>query len=394
MDYNKVLSERVKGIKPSGIRRFFDMAAEMKGQVISLSIGEPDFTTPNCILDAGVRALQAGETHYTANQGIMKLREEISRFVAKRYDQHYDPKTEIVVTVGGSEAIDLAIRALTNFGDEVIVPEPCFVAYDALIQMAGGKPVPLPLDAENGFKLTPEKLESVISEKTKGLILAFPNNPTGGTMTKEDLAKIVPILEKYPDVAILSDELYAELTYEPETFTSLSTFPGFRERMVIINGFSKAFAMTGWRIGYLMAPEPWASQMNKIHQYGIMSSPTIAQFAAIEALKHGIPDVLEMREAYNERRQYLVKALHDMGLSVYEPMGAFYIFPRIAQFGLSSVEFCERFLAEEKVAIIPGDAFGACGEGFVRISYAASLENIKAAMERLAKFTQRLAAEK
>ncbi|MGI6545244.1 MAG: pyridoxal phosphate-dependent aminotransferase [Fastidiosipilaceae bacterium] len=384
------ISNRVNSIPPSGIRRFFDLAAEMKGECLSLSIGEPDFVTPWHIRDAGIFSLEEGYTHYTANQGMINLREEICDYMERRFNLRYNPLNEVVVTVGGSEAIDDAVRALIDPGDEVLVPEPCFVAYKANVSLAGGVAVTIPLRQENHFKLTPEELEAAITERTKLIIIGYPNNPTGAIMTREDLAKLVPVFERHPQVTILSDELYAELTYPPAEPYSLANFPSLYERTVIIGGFSKTFAMTGWRIGFALAPEPIAEAINKIHQYVIMSAPTTAQYAAVEALKNGMGQVLAMREEYDRRRNFIFNRLTEMGIPCFEPLGAFYIFPSIVDFGLSSGEFCERFLQEEKVAIVPGSAFGECGEGNVRISYAASFETIKEAMDRLERFTQRL----
>ncbi len=380
------LSRRVLDLKPSGIRRFFDMANELKGQVISLSIGEPDFVTPWHISEEGIYSLERGRTHYTANQGMIELREEIAKFTNRRYQYNYDPKSEILVTVGGSEAIDAACRALLNPGDEVLIPEPAYVAYAACVSLAGGIPVPIPLSVEHQFKLTADALEAYITDKTKMLLLAYPNNPTGAVMTKDELAALLPVLERHPRIILVSDELYAELTYKPAVFYSLANFSVLRDRCIVIGGFSKAFAMTGWRIGYAMGPSDVIAAMNKIHQYVIMSAPTIAQSAAIEALQHGDLSVEEMRQAYNLRRRVLVKRLNEMGLPCFEPQGAFYVFPDIRQTGLSSIEFCEALLKEQKVAIIPGSAFGESGEGFVRISYAASLENIEMALDRLKVF--------
>jgi aminotransferase len=385
---NPFLSERVINLKPSGIRRFFDMANELKGQVLSLSIGEPDFVTPWNIREAGIYSLEQGHTHYTANQGMVDLRQAISEYLEGRFKMYYEPRTEIVVTVGGSEAIDAAIRACVNPGDEVIVPEPSFVAYKACVELAGAIPVPLALRAEDAFKLTPERLKSVISPKTKMLIMAYPNNPTGGVMEKRDLDLLLPIIREYPELVILSDEIYAELTYAPAGFYSLGNYEELRERTIIVSGFSKAFAMTGWRIGYVCAQHEIAEAINKIHQYGIMSAPTTAQYAAIEALRHGGDAVREMQQAYNMRRRLLYNGLIKLGVKVFEPLGAFYMFPYVGDYGISSIEFCERFLKEHKVAIVPGDAFGDCGEGFVRISYASSVETLQEALLRLGEFLE------
>lgn len=389
----RFLSERVTQLKPSGIRRFFDLANEMRGQVLSLSIGEPDFVTPWPIREAGIYSLEQGYTHYSANQGVMELREAIADYLARRFGYRYDPRTEIVVTVGGSEAIDAALRACVNPGEEVVIPEPCFVSYRACVELAGGLPVPLPLAAEDAFKLTPAKLRGVLGPKTKLLFLTFPNNPTGAVMEKADLDALLPILREYPDLLLISDEIYAELTYPPASFYSLANYEELRERLIVISGFSKAFAMTGWRIGYTCAPAALAQEMNKVHQYGIMSAPTTAQYAAIEAMRGGDDFVAEMREAYDGRRRLLFSGLRELGVDVFEPLGAFYMFPRVAEYGLDAMDFCERFLRESKVAIVPGDAFGDCGAGFVRISYASSLETIRAALERFGDFLSKLRRE-
>lgn len=380
------LSRRVLDLKPSGIRRFFDMANELKGQVISLSIGEPDFVTPWHISEEGIYSLERGRTHYTANQGMIELREEIATFSERRYGYQYDPVSEILVTVGGSEAIDMAVRALLNPGDEVLIPEPAYVAYAACVSLSGGVPVALPLEAKHEFKLQAEDLAAAITPQTKLLLLAYPNNPTGAVMSEANWAELVPVLEANPELLIISDELYAELVYKPATFASLAHVEALRDRVVVIGGFSKAFAMTGWRIGYAMGPMDIIAAMNKIHQYVIMSAPTLAQSAAIEALRSGDESVEHMRQAYNQRRRVLVRRLNEMGLPCFEPLGAFYVFPDIRGSGLGSNRFCEELLLRQKVAIIPGSAFGESGEGFVRISYAASLEHIEEAMDRLEAF--------
>lgn len=388
------LSKRVRALKPSGIRRFFNLANEMKGKVISLSIGEPDFVTPWAVREAGIYSLEQGHTHYTSNQGLLALRQAISSYVAKRFQQAYAAETEVVVTVGGAEAIDACFRACVDEGDEVILPEPCFVAYRACADLVGAKVVPISLSAQDEFRLTPEALEASITEKSKLLVLGYPNNPTGGIMRREDLEALLPVLDRHPNLLILSDELYAELNYSDEPFCSISTLGKLRERCIVVGGFSKAFAMTGWRIGYAMAPEDLAQAINKIHQFAIMSAPTTAQYAALEALKTCLPEVEKMRRQYNERRRYLYHALKEMGLEVFEPLGAFYIFPNIETYGLTSMQFCERFLREEQVAIVPGDAFGECGEGFVRISYAASMVSIQEAVQRLRRFLKKLEHER
>lgn len=388
MNITERLSDKVKSVPPSGIRKFFDLANEMKGQVISLSIGEPDFVTPWSICEEGIYSLEKGKTHYSPNAGYAEFREEISTYMERKFGLKYDPRDEVLVTVGGSEAIDDAVRALVNPGDEVLIPQPCFVSYSACVLLSGGVPVPVECKAENGFKINTADIENAITEKTKMLIMGFPSNPTGAIMTKEDLMPLAKLLiEK--DIMVLSDELYAELTYPPAAHCSIASFPGMRERTVVVNGLSKAFAMTGWRIGFAVAPREIISAMNKIHQYVIMSSPTTAQYAAIEALRNGDSEVEKMRNEYNRRRRIVLNAMENCGCSCFEPLGAFYVFPSIKKTGMSSVEFCEQFLKEEKVAIVPGNAFGDCGEGFVRISYAASTENIEAAMERFIDFINR-----
>jgi aminotransferase len=379
------LSETAKSIPASGIRRFFDMANEMKGQVISLSIGEPDFVTPWSIREAGIYSLEQGNTHYSPNQGFIQLREAICEYMERRFQLKYDPRDETVVTVGGSEAIDLLVRSVINPGDEVIIPEPCFVAYRACVCLAGGVPVPVPCRMEDGFKITPERLAAAITTKTKMLMLGFPNNPTGAVLSKDEIIALAAVLRDKP-VIVLSDELYAELTYEPASHFSIAAIEDMRDRTVIINGFSKAFAMTGWRIGFAVGPATLIGTMNKIHQYAIMCSPTIAQDAAVEALRNCEVQVDAMRDEYNRRRRFVVHACREAGLGCFEPLGAFYVFPDIRSSGLDSTAFCETFLKEQKVAIVPGNAFGPCGEGFARISYAAALDNIREAMQRLKVF--------
>jgi aminotransferase len=388
MNLESFLSERAQAIPPSAIRRFFDMANELKGQVISLSIGEPDFVTPWAIREAGIYSLEQGNTHYSPNQGFIELREAISKYLKKRFKLVYQPKTEVLVTVGGSEAIDIAVRAVINPGDEVIIPEPCFVAYKSCVLMAGGVPVIIPLQAEDNFVLRPEQLKAAITPKTKLIMIGYPNNPTGAVMSREQLQACVEVIADLP-ILVLSDELYGELTYEPSLHCSIAELDGMLERTILIGGFSKAFAMTGWRIGFACGPDKIMAAMNKIHQYVIMSSPTTAQDAAIEALQHSSEHIAPMREEYNRRRRYVVNACREMGLSCFEPFGAFYAFPNISCTGMSSNEFCENFLRDEKVAIVPGNAFGECGEGFVRISYAASMDNIREAMVRLKRFVER-----
>ena len=385
------LADKVVEIKPSGIRKFFDIVSEMK-DAISLGVGEPDFDTPWHIRDEGIYSLEKGRTFYTSNAGLKELKVEICNYMKRRQNLEYNFKNEVIVTVGGSEAIDIALRAMINPGEEVIIPQPCYVSYEPCTVLAGGVPVIIDLKAENEFRLTAEELEAAITEKTKCLILAFPNNPTGAIMTKEDLEKIAKvIIEK--DIIVISDEIYAELTYDRE-HVSIATLPGMRERTILINGFSKAYAMTGWRLGYACGPANIIEQMTKIHQFAIMCAPTTSQYAAVEALKNGDEDVKEMREAYNQRRRYLVNAFREMGLECFEPFGAFYVFPCIKEFGMTSDEFATRFLEEEKVAAVPGTAFGNSGEGFLRISYAYSLDNLKIAMERFKRFVEKLRAEK
>lgn len=385
------LSKTIVTIKPSGIRKFFDLVNEMEG-VISLGVGEPDFDTPWHIRDEGIYALEKGRTFYTSNSGLTELRQEIANYIKRTQGVTYDPKKEIMVTVGGSEAIDIAFRAMLDQGDEVLIPEPSYVSYVPCAILAGGKPVIIDLKAENDFRLTAEEVLEKITDKTKILVLPFPNNPTGSVMGKEELEKIAKVvIEK--DIFVLSDEIYAELTYNGK-HVSITSIEGMRERTVLINGFSKAYAMTGWRLGYACAPEVILKQMLKIHQYAIMCAPTTSQYAAVEALKNGDKDVEEMRRSYNHRRRFLMNAFREMGLDCFEPFGAFYVFPCIKEFGMTSEEFATRFLMEEKVATVPGTAFGASGEGFLRISYAYSLETLKIAMEKLAKFIAKLRNEK
>ena len=388
MNYDSYLSRAVKSIPPSAIRRFFDLANEMKGSVISLSIGEPDFVTPWNVREAGIYSLEKGNTHYSPNQGFIELREAIAAFMKRKYHLTYQPRTQVLVTVGGSEAIDLAMRALINPGDEVIVPEPCFVAYKSCVMLAGGVPVTISTRQEDDFKLLPEDLEKAITPRTKLIVLGYPNNPTGAVMSKQELQKIADVL-RGKDILILSDEIYAELTYPPQHHCSIATLDDLQERTIVVNGFSKAFAMTGWRLGYAVGPEPLIAAMNKIHQYAIMSSPTTAQDAAVEALNNGEAAIEEMRGEYNRRRRFVIDACRKAGLPSFEPLGAFYAFPDIRPTGLDSTTFCETFLKEEKVAIVPGNAFGACGEGYVRISYASSMDNIREAMARLTAFVTR-----
>ncbi len=384
------LSEKVVNIKPSGIRKFFDIASEMK-DAISLGVGEPDFDTPWHIRDEGIYSLEKGRTFYTSNAGLKELREEIANYLYRKQGILYEhPLKEILVTVGGSEAIDIGFRAMINPGDEVLIPQPSFVSYEPCAVMAGATPVLINLKAENEFRLTAQELEEAITEKTRILVLPFPNNPTGAIMERKDLEEIAEVIIKH-DIYVMSDEIYSELSYK-EKHVSIAQIPGMKERTILINGFSKAFAMTGWRLGYACGPEAIIEQMIKIHQFAIMCAPTTSQYAAIEALKNGDEDVAEMCTAYNQRRRYLVHCFKEMGLECFEPYGAFYIFPCIKEFGMSSDDFAMRFLKEEKVAVVPGNAFGDCGEGYLRISYASSLENLKTAMGRLAEFIGRLRA--
>ena len=381
--YEKFLSEKVQTIRPSGIRKFFDLASQMEG-VISLGVGEPDFDTPWHIREAAIYSIEEGRTHYTANQGLLELREEIVSYAKRRFNLDYDPNDNVIVTVGGSEAIDIAMRALVNPGDEVILMEPCYVAYTPSVELCGAKPVHIKLEHKDEFKLTPEKLEAAITPKSKVMLLNYPSNPTGGVMTKEDYEKLVPIIKKH-ELIVISDEIYAELTYDGE-FCSLANFEEIKDQVIVINGFSKAFAMTGWRLGYTLANKEFTAAMNKIHQYIIMSAPTAAQYGAIEALHNGDIHVAEMKEAYESRRNFITKGFNRIGLPTHLPHGAFYIFPDIRSTGLTSDEFCEKLLAEEKVACVPGTACGDAGEGFVRVSYAYSIEHIKEAIERIDHF--------
>lgn len=385
-----ILNNVIKEIKPSGIRKFFDIVSEMK-DAISLGVGEPDFQTPWHIREEGIYSLERGKTHYTSNTGLKELKETIAEYLKRKYDLNYDGNKEVIVTVGGSEAIDIALRAMLDRGDEVLIPEPCYVSYQPCTILAGGVPVGIPLKARNEFKLTVEELEEHYTSKTKVLMMPFPNNPTGAIMTREELEPIVDFVIKH-DLFVITDEIYAELTYKGE-HVSIASFPGMKERTVYINGFSKAFAMTGWRLGYAAGPEKVITQMIKIHQFAIMCAPTTSQYAAIEALKNGDNDVAEMREAYDQRRRYLLTELKKMGIDCFEPFGAFYIFPSIEKFGMTSEEFATRLLEEEKLAVVPGTAFGACGEGFIRISYAYSIEKLKIAMGRIENFAKRYLSE-
>ena len=387
MDYSKLLSDKVQDIKPSGIRKFFDMLSEMK-DVVGLTVGQPDFPTPYHISNAAVESITKNKTYYTSTSGLIELREGIADYLNRRFDLHYNPVNEIFVTVGGSEAIDMALRAIINPGDEVIVPEPCFVCYSPLIEIMGGVAVPLYTSVEDGFKVTPEKLRPLITDKTKALVLSYPNNPTGAIMTKEDLEKILPdILSR--DMIVISDEIYGELTYGRE-HVSVASLEGMRERTIVVSGFSKAYAMTGWRLGYAAAPKELITQMLKLHQYGIMCASTASQFAGLEAIYNGDSDIQYMKEQYDFRRTYVVKRLHEMGVECFVPEGAFYVFPRIDNFGMTSEEFCQRMLEEKRVAIVPGSAFGSGSEGFARISYAYSIEHITIALDRMEEFIKEL----
>ncbi len=383
----KPLSKMVETIKPSGIRKFFDIVSEMK-DAISLGVGEPDFDTPWHIRDEGIYALSKGKTFYTSNAGLKELREEICNYLKRTQKIQYNPLKEVIVTVGGSEAIDIGLRAIVNAGDEVIIPQPAYVSYEPCTILAGAKPVIINLKAENEFRLTAEELENAIIDKTKVLILPFPNNPTGAIMEREDLEKIAEVIKKH-DIYVMSDEIYSELTYKGE-HVSIASIEGMQERTILINGFSKAYAMTGWRLGYACGPESIIKQMTKIHQFAIMCAPTTSQYAAVEALRNGDEDVKMMRQAYNQRRRFLLNAFKEMNLECFEPFGAFYVFPCIKEFGMTSEEFATRFLEEEKVAAVPGNAFGESGEGYLRISYAYSLDNLKIAMERFKRFVDKL----
>lgn len=381
------LSRKVQTIEPSGIRKFFDIANEME-DVVSLGVGEPDFDTPWHIRDEGIYSLEKGRTFYTSNSGLKELRIEISRYLQRRCNITYDPLHEILVTVGGSEGIDLALRAMLDPGDEVLIPQPCYVSYLPCVVLADGVPVTIELKEENEFRLTKEELLEKITDRTKILILPFPNNPTGAVMRREDLEAIAEVVIEH-DLYVLSDEIYSELTYQGD-HVSIASLPGMWERTLTINGFSKSYAMTGWRLGYICAPRMLAEQMLKIHQFAIMCAPTTSQYAAVEALRNGDEDVAQMREAYNQRRRFLMHAFQEMGLPCFEPFGAFYVFPCIKEFGMSSDDFAMRLLEEEHVAVVPGTAFGACGEGFLRISYAYSIEDLKVALERLGRFIAKL----
>lgn len=388
MDYDRFLNSKIKNTKPSGIRKFFDIANEMEN-VISLSIGEPDFQTPWHIRETGINSLEKGKTWYTPNRGLLKLRNEICSYFNRRFGVEYNPDTDTLVTVGGSEAIDGALRCLVEEGDEVLIPQPSFVCYEPLTVMAGASPVIIETKAENDFRLTPQEIEEKVTDKTKVLILPYPNNPTGASMRKEDYEAIAPVIEKH-NLIVISDEIYAELSYgiKPTSFASIK---GMKERTVIVSGFSKSYAMTGWRLGYALGPEPIISQMTKLHQYAIMSAPTTAQYAAIEALQNGDSDIEEMREQYDMRRRLIVDGFNSMGLTCFEPKGAFYVFPCIKSTGMTSDEFASRLLTSKHVAVVPGNAFGESGEGFVRVSYSYSVQHIKEALDRIKAFIDELA---
>lgn len=386
------LSKTIEQIKPSGIRKFFDIVSEMP-DAISLGVGEPDFDTPWHIREEGIYSLEKGKTFYTSNSGLLELREEICKWYKRKYNVDYDFRKEALITVGGSEGIDLAFRAMLDPGDEVIIPEPCYVSYVPCVELAGGVPVTIALKNENQFRLTPEELLGAITDKTKILILAYPSNPTGAIMTKEDLEPIAKICQE-KDIFVISDEIYSELTYGDNKHCTIGSLPGMKERTIIINGFSKAYAMTGWRLGYALAPKIIAEQMTKVHQFAIMCAPTTSQYAAISAIKEGDKDIERMRTSYDQRRHFLMKTFEEMGLPCFEPLGAFYMFPCIKEFGMTSDEFATRLLQEEELAVVPGTAFGDCGEGFLRISYAYSIDELREAMKRLSAFIGRLRENK
>ena len=382
------IAEKARVIRPSGIRKFFDIVSEMD-DVVSLGVGEPDFDTPWAVRDEGIYTLERGKTFYTSNAGLKELREEICKYLKRRFELEYDPIHETLVTVGGSEAIDLAFRAMLNPGDEVLSPEPCYVSYVPCAELADGVPVIINLKEENQFRLTKQELLDAITDKTKILVLPFPNNPTGAVMERKDLEEIAQVVRE-KDIFVVSDEIYAELTFTGENHVSIASLPGMKERTILISGFSKSHAMTGWRLGYCCGPAEIIHEMTKIHQFAIMCAPTNSQYAAVTALRDCDGEVAKMREAYNQRRRYLMHAFKEMGLPCFEPFGAFYVFPCIKEFGMTSEEFASRLLEEERVAVVPGDAFGACGEGYVRISYAYSLEALKRALDRLGDFVGRL----
>ena len=391
MDNKKVLSDKTVGLKPSGIRKFFDLVSEMK-DAISLGVGEPDFDTPWHIRDEGIYSLEKGRTFYTSNSGLKELRQEICNYMKRTQDLDYVWDKEVFITVGGSEAIDLMFRAMINEGDEVLIPQPSYVSYEPCAVLADAKPVIINLKNENNFRLKPEELEAAITPRSKILVLPFPNNPTGGIMERDDLEAIREIIIKN-DLYVLSDEIYGELTYTGNPHVSIASLPGMKERTIVVNGFSKAYAMTGWRLGFACGPQFIIEQMVKIHQYAIMCAPTTSQYAAVEALRNGDDDVRRMRESYNERRRFVLHMLDEMGIPCFEPQGAFYVFPCIKEFGLTSEDFANLLLAEEKVAIVPGTAFGDSGEGFLRISYAYSIDNLRIALTRLKHFVEKIRAQ-
>lgn len=386
INYDEVINEKIKAVKPSGIRKFFDIASEMDN-VISLSIGEPDFKTPWHIREEGINSLRLGNTRYTSNKGLTELREEICSYYKRRFNVSYKGNENCLVTVGGSEAIDLTMRTLVNIGDQVLIPEPSFVCYKPLAEMADGEPVVVETRAEDKFKITPELLEKAITPKSKILVLPYPNNPTGGIMERSDLEKIAPIIKKH-NLFVLSDEIYAELTYNGKQHVSIAELEGMKERTVVVSGFSKSYSMTGWRLGYSLAPKPITDAMTKLHQFGIMSAPTTAQYAAIEALKNGDKDITAMRDEYDMRRRLVVEKFNEMGLTCFEPEGAFYAFPCIKSTGMTSEDFCMELLKSKSVAVVPGNAFGESGEGFVRVSYSFSVKHIMEALKRIEEFLQ------
>ena len=391
MDYSKYLNQNLVKTKPSGIRKFFSIAEELDN-VISLGVGEPDFLTPWHIRNTAIDYLDKGATRYTANAGLAALRAEICDFYAKKYNIEYNSKTEALVTVGGSEGIDMAIRSVISPGDDVLLVEPCFVCYRPIVEICGGNVITINTKAEDNFKLTADEIEAAVTPKTKLIIMLYPNNPTGAVMRKEDLVKIIPVIKKH-DLLVLTDEIYSALTYGNEAHTSIASLPGMKERTIVINGFSKTYSMTGWRLGYALAPAEIISQMTKLHQFAIMSAPTNSQYAAVEALKNGDADIEKMREEYDLRRRYTVSRFNEMGLTCFEPEGAFYAFPSIKSTRLSSDDFCERLIMDKRVAVIPGNAFGDCGEGHIWVSYCYSIDNIKKAADRIEEFVNSLACD-
>lgn len=391
MDYSKYLNQNLVKTRPSGIRKFFSIAEELDN-VISLGVGEPDFLTPWHIRNTAIDYLDKGATRYTANAGLAALRAEICNFYARKYNIEYNSKTEALVTVGGSEGIDMAIRSVISPGDDVLLVEPCFVCYRPIVEICGGNVITINTKAEDNFKLTADEIEAAVTPKTKLIIMLYPNNPTGAVMRKEDLIKIIPVIKKH-DLLVLTDEIYSALTYGNEAHTSIASLPGMKERTIVINGFSKTYSMTGWRLGYALAPAEIISQMTKLHQFAIMSAPTNSQYAAVEALKNGDADIEKMREEYDLRRRYTVSRFNEMGLTCFEPEGAFYAFPSIKSTRLSSDDFCEKLIMDKRVAVIPGNAFGDCGEGHIRVSYCYSIDNIKKAADRIEEFVNSLACD-